>query len=59
MPKNNRAYKSAKRSKEISRLQKQEEKRKKRLEREKADAEMGIQPPSGEEPPIIPPAESD
>ena len=34
-------------------------KRKKRLEREKDDAEMGIQPPSGEEPPIIPPAESD
>ena len=59
VPKNNRAYKSAKRSKEISRLQKQEEKRKKRLEREKAEAEMGIQPPAGEDAPIIPPAESD
>ena len=59
MPKKNRAYKSAKRNREISRLQKQEEKRKKRLEREKSGAEGEIQPILGEDVPAPPPAESD
>ena len=44
MPKTNRAYKSAKRNKEISRQKKAEEKRKRKVEREK----LGL--PSG--PPI-------
>jgi hypothetical protein len=56
VPKNNRAYKSAKRNKEISRQKKQEEKRKKRLEREKAAAEGGL-PIEGEAGPEIPSAD--
>jgi hypothetical protein len=59
VPKNNRAYKSAKRSREISRQQKKEEKRKKRLEREKAGVEGDIQPPAGEDAPVVAPAETD
>lgn len=50
MAKNNRAYKSAKRNKEISRQKKQEAKRVKRLEREKEEAEAGLLAGGGEAP---------
>ncbi len=59
MPKNNRAYKSAKRSRELSRQQKREEKRKKRLEREKSGPEGEAQAPAVEDAPVAPAAESD
>ena len=41
MAKNNRAFKSAKRNKELARQKKQEEKRHKRLEREQSPSETG------------------
>ncbi len=40
MPKKNRAYKSAKRSKELDRLRKQEEKRQRRLRKLEATGEI-------------------
>jgi len=63
MPKSNRAYKSAKRSKELDRLRKREEKRKRRLSgKTETPAEEGAAPAEdeiipGEDPeadPIIP-----
>jgi len=59
MPKTNRAYKSAKRSRELSRQQKKEEKRKKKLEREKSGVEGEAPILTGDDTPVIPPAESD
>jgi hypothetical protein len=56
--KNNRAYKSAKRNKEISRQKKQEAKRVKRLEREKEEAEAALLTGGGETP-IEPTPESE
>lgn len=41
MAKNNRAFKSAKRNKELARQKKQDEKRRKRLEREQSPSEAG------------------
>jgi hypothetical protein len=43
LAKNNRAFKSAKRNKELARLKKQEEKRRKRLEREQSQSETGAE----------------
>ena len=51
MPKKNRAYKSAKRSKELDRLRKQEEKRLRRLHKLENPEETPVEPgaaPEGE-----------
>jgi hypothetical protein len=46
--KSSRAYKSAKRSKELDRLRKQEAKRLRRQGKMKPEAEPGVEPASGE-----------
>ncbi|OGD16853.1 MAG: hypothetical protein A2Y69_00200 [Candidatus Aminicenantes bacterium RBG_13_59_9] len=48
MAKSSRAYKSAKRSKELDRLRKQEAKRLRRQSKIKSEIEPGVEPASGE-----------
>ena len=61
MAKSKRAYKSEKRSKELSRIKKREEKRLRRLGKVKPPEEGGVVDPSsgGEPAPEIPPAGSE
>ncbi|MEW5902021.1 MAG: hypothetical protein AB1715_11210 [Acidobacteriota bacterium] len=51
MGKSSRAYRSAKRTKELLRLKKQEEKRQRRLGKHKAPQEPGEEIPAAEETP--------
>jgi hypothetical protein len=64
LPKTNRAYKSAKRNRELDRIKKREEKRRKRLGIEKPDEEGVPQPTPpvetpGAETPDVTPSESE